>query len=93
MKIKYEAWEHDLGVAFSDDKGIEELKNKGLLGSDPKLIHVILADTPEEATAVHYIKMGFDPYKPLGKLDQCIDCDSIYYPEDSNMCPKCGLKS
>ncbi len=58
MKYRFEAWEDDEGITFATTEGIKWQREKGLLGNNPKLLHVIDADTPEEAKAVHHIKMG-----------------------------------
>ncbi|MCV2885506.1 hypothetical protein OE749_12450 [Aestuariibacter sp. AA17] len=64
MKITYEAWQDDNGVTFADQEGIKQFKDKGLFFGKAKLLHTIVADTPEEAMAAHHIKMGWEPYKP-----------------------------
>ncbi|MCW4238843.1 MAG: hypothetical protein G8D90_04355 [gamma proteobacterium symbiont of Clathrolucina costata] len=89
--IKYEAWVDDESVTFATSEAIEYQKAKGLLGNNLKLLHVVEADTPEEAMAVHHIKMGWEPYKPMGEPQLCPnDCGSYFYPEGSGVCPNCG---
>jgi len=91
MRYKFEAWADDEGITFATVEGIKWQRDKGLLGKNPKLLHVIEADTPEEASAVHHIKMGWEPYKPMGEAKACPKgCGSCFYPEGSGECPKCG---
>ena len=91
MKYRFEAWEDDEGITFATAEGIKWQKDKGLLGKNPRLLHVIEAGTPEEASAVHNIKMGWEPYKPAGDPELCPKgCGSYYYSKGSGVCPKCG---
>ena len=89
--IRFEAWQDENGTTLSDVAGINQLKEKGLIESDAVLLHVIMADTSEEASAVHHIKMGWEPYKPEGEPELCPNrCGSYFYPKGSGECPKCG---
>ena len=90
MKYRFEAWADDEGVTFAPDEGIKWQKNKGLMGKNSKFLYAVDADTPEEAMAVHHVKMGWEPYKP-GAPKLCPKgCGSYFYPEGSGECPKCG---
>jgi hypothetical protein len=92
MRRKYEAWADYDNLAFADANNIKEQKQRGLISKSATLLHVIEADTWEEACAVHHIKSGFEPYKPEGKSAKCPNnCGSIYYPNGSAECPKCGI--
>lgn len=91
MTLRFEAFEDENGITFVGQAERENLKEKNLLDSSAKLLHVIVADTPEEAMAVHHIKMGWEPYKPMGDPQLCPNnCQSYFYPEGSGICPKCG---
>ena len=91
MKFTFEAWVDDESVTFAKPDAIEYQKLNNMLGNNLKLLHVVEADTPEEAMAVHHIKMGWDPYSPAGEAQLCPKgCDSYFYPEGSGVCPKCG---
>ena len=57
---------------------------------DQELPDEVIADTPEEASAVHHIKMGWAPYKPMGEAAPCPQCGACFYPESSGVCPNCG---
>ena len=92
MKAKYEAWSDDGQVSFADPEAIKKEIESGALGKTAKLLHVVEADTWEEAMAVHHIKMGWEPYKPEGEAEECPNgCGSFYYPKGSGQCPKCGV--
>lgn len=57
-----------------------------------ELLYVIIADTFEEAGAVHNIKQGWEPYNPVGPAEKCPKkCGSMYYPYGSGECPNCGV--
>lgn len=88
---KYEAWEDEDSVTFATPESIRWQKDNNLLGRDLKLLYTIDADTHEEAMAVHHIRMGWEPYVPNGKPEQCPNhCGFIYYPNGSGECPNCG---
>ena len=94
MKRIYEAWLDDkdgASVTFSPPEVIAELRDRGLLHLDAKLLHKIEADTMEEALAVHYIRMGWAPYQPHTKPAKCPNgCGAFFYPGGSGECPNCG---
>ncbi|WP_028886195.1 hypothetical protein [Teredinibacter turnerae] len=91
MATKYEAWEDEGGIIFSDVQQIQNLKDQNLFDGEMKLLHVVYADTPEEAMAVHHIKMGWEPFRPNGEAALCPNgCGSQFYPKDSGQCPSCG---
>ncbi len=91
MRFKFEAWSDDESITFATVEAIKYQKENNLLGENLELLHTIYADTKEEAMAVHHIKMGWEPYVPMGKPQLCPnDCGSYFYPEGSGVCPKCG---
>jgi hypothetical protein len=96
MRKIYEAWaEGDSNnwrtITFGTIEGIEEQRAKGLLDPNAKLRYRVEADTLEEATAVHYIKMGWSPFQPAGKPKPCPNsCGAFFYPEGRGECPNCG---
>lgn len=93
MKKQYEAWsdETDRSITVATPDGIQELRSKGLLSEGAKLLHRIEADTYEEAMAVHNIKMGWNPYVPMGAAQECPrGCGAMFYPGGSGECPNCG---
>jgi len=54
-----------------------------------RLLWRIEAATPEEAHAVHNLRMGWEPYHPMGKPMPCPKCGAVY-PEGSGECWHCG---
>lgn len=91
MKYKFEAWADDIGVSFATNENIMWQQENGLLGKSAKLLHIVHADTHEEAMTEHHSKMGWEPYKPMGEVKLCPKgCGSCFYPEGSGECPKCG---
>ena len=90
-KYKYEVWEDSTSITMTNTKEIEELKEKGLVEKDAKLIHMFEAATGEEASSIYNLRMGFEPYKPLGNPVLCPNsCGAYYYPKGSGQCPYCG---
>ncbi|MBL1278362.1 MAG: hypothetical protein COB30_019995 [Ectothiorhodospiraceae bacterium] len=91
MKYKFEAWADDDGVSLVASDNVKWQQENNLLGKHAKFLHSIEADTHEEAMAVHHIKMGWEPYKPMGEAKSCPKgCGAYFYPEGSGECPKCG---
>lgn len=91
MKQIYEAWADGESVTLAKADGIKWHKDHDLIAHDAQLLHTIEVDTPEEASAVHHIKMGWDPYRPIGEPQICPRrCGSYFYQEGSGICPRCG---
>lgn len=91
MKYQYEVWADSESETMVGAGLVSELKEKGYIGEDAKLVHVIEAATAEEAGAIYHLRMGFDPYTPTGKPQLCPQgCGSYFYPEGSGQCPYCG---
>ena len=94
MKCKveeYEVWEDVNSTAMATTHGIRYQKEKGLISSKARKIHSFLASTPEEASAIYHLRMGFEPYIPMGNAKICPKgCGSYFYPEGSGICPNCG---
>ena len=92
MKSEYEAWSDGEQVSFASPDAIRKEIESGVLGQEARLLHLVVADTWEEAMAVHHIKVGWEPYKPEGPAEPCPKgCGSYYYPKGSGQCPKCGV--
>jgi hypothetical protein len=93
MKKVYGAWqdEAECSITFAPLEVIEDERANGNLTDKAKLLHRVEADTFEEALAVHYIKMGWRPFVPMGEAKECPrGCGAMFYPEGSGECPKCG---
>ncbi len=93
MKKTYEVWadQQDCSITLTLKSNIQELRSNGTLSENAKLLYSIEVDTMEEAMAVHHIKMGWEPYLPLGDAKECPKgCGSMFYPMGSGECPNCG---
>jgi hypothetical protein len=93
MRQTYEAWidEEERCIILGNLENILWHRTHGGLRPVAKLLHRIEVDTPEEANAVHHIKMGWEPYVPMGEAALCPKgCGAFYYPHGSGECPNCG---
>lgn len=91
--MRWEVWtdgEQVEGV-LTPAGGARELTAKGLLSIDARLLFGIDAGSFEEAMAIYYLRMGWDPYRPVGVAELCPSgCGSHFYPAGSGQCPVCG---
>jgi hypothetical protein len=67
--IIFEAWEDENGITFTTRENFFDFKDKNLISSDARFLHQIEASTYEEAMMQHHIKMKWEPYSPLDKID------------------------
>lgn len=65
----------------------------GLASCKVKKICNIEARTWEEACAIYHLRMGFEPYKPVGDTQPCPKCSMLYYPLGSGECWNCDYKN
>ncbi len=88
----YEAWGHDSArdATVASPAAIESMRQKGLLSPTAKLLYRIQAHTWEEAMAIHHLRMGWEPYQPVGSAEPCPRCGARRYPEGSGQCWQCG---
>ncbi|WP_148314563.1 hypothetical protein [Sorangium cellulosum] len=56
------------------------------------LLWKIEAATYEEAAAVHHLRMGWEPYRPVGDPEPCPRCSAMFYPDGSGEC-SCGHRA
>ncbi len=89
----YEAWEDptDSSVTLSTIDGIADLRKKNLLSASAQLLYRFEAATFEEASAIHALRMGNSPFRPVGPPADCPRCGATYYPESSAQCWRCGV--
>ncbi len=85
--MKFYAWRYD----DPDGSGIELTPREGpppMLANDTPwvFLYAIEAATPEEANAIHSLRQGFGPYKPMGEPAECPECGAYYYPDGSGVC-------
>ena len=89
---EYEVWSDSETHTFSPKEGVERLKRLGLIEEGSYLLHSFSAQTLEEAKAIYHLRMGFEPYSPMGKSEKCPkECGAYYYPKSSGVCPNCGV--
>ena len=93
MKPKrvFEAWQDAEGdVVFASATSIAEQRSNGLLPASAAMLYTVKADTWEEAMAVHHLRMGYRPYRPLGEPAPCPHCQALVYIDGSGECWRCG---
>jgi hypothetical protein len=93
----YEAWWDPEGegvesFACGTADRMREEREKGRLGPNSTLLYSFEAGTFEEAQAIHNLRMGWGPYKPLGDVERCPDCEAWYYPGGSGECWRCNSR-
>ena len=88
----WKVWQSQDGleIVLAKTEEIPDMRRKQLLGAHPQLVYAFQAATYEEAQAIHHLRMGWGPYKPLGDAAPCPKCGAMYYPEGSRECWRCG---
>lgn len=92
MRKRYRAYRDKGGMStgLHCEESETQSRNKGLLSDDAELLWEIEADTPEEASSIFNLRMGFGPYSPAGHWLPCPKCGSPFYPYSSSECWRCG---
>jgi hypothetical protein len=88
----YEVW-HDpeaQSITLLDRQSVAEQRANGLLAPVAVLLYQVEAATPEEASAIHSLRMGWEPYRPVGAAAPCPQCGAMLYPEGSGVCWRGG---
>ena len=67
-----------------------DLRSKGAFPEYAELLWEVVTDTPEEASAIFHLRMGFEPFVPQGEWQPCPKCGAAFYPEGSGYCWRCG---
>lgn len=88
----YEAWADELGLTLATTEGILSQRGARLLGPKSRLLYRFEAASWEEANAIHHLRQGWEPYKPMGEAAQCPDCDANFYPKGSGQCWRCDYE-
>jgi len=88
----YEAWEDpdDNSILLATPDEVADHRAKTLLGPNAELLYRFEAATWEEAKAIHALRMGWEPYRPMGTPAACPRCGATYYPDGSAECWRCG---
>ena len=92
MSQRYEAWQYADGaeLTFTSPENVARHREMGLMPDDAVLLFAFDADSPEEASAIFHLRMGWEPYKPMGEAQPCPECGRQYYPAGSAWCWQCG---
>ncbi len=71
MKTRYRCFQESSSSCLLPAHAEAEHRAKGLLAPNAEMLWEIDADTWEEAMAIRNLRMGFEPYKPLGAGQPC----------------------
>ncbi len=86
--MRFEAWQEPDGLLLATSEGLKTYA----LAPGSTFLYAFEAATHEEAMAIHHLRQGFEPYKPLGPAVPCPNgCATHYYPEGGGVCPLCGV--
>ena len=94
MLIEYQIWvdKNNDSITCASKESLLDQTGKGLLSKEAYILNNLFASSFEEAMAIYHLRMGFEPYKPIGDAKLCPNnCGSHYYPEGSGECPNCGI--
>jgi hypothetical protein len=90
----YSSWTGSDGKGRTLVEGVERprtLNGKHMIDTEV-LLWTIQAETWEEASAIHFLRIGHGGYQPHGDVKPCPKCSAMYYPEGSGDCWRCGIK-
>lgn len=87
----FSVWSSLDGCQITMSEGIEQPK---FVDGSPdsyceRLMFVIEAGSAEEAAAIQHLRLGWEPYRPMGKAAACPMCGSTFYPGGSGQCWNC----
>ena len=88
----YECWSDpsDGGITLTRFEDVHRLRDQGQLGEGATRLYSIVAESWEEAQAIHHLRQGWAPYVPMGEAAPCPQCATPYYPWGSGDCWRCG---
>lgn len=84
---RYQAWRDSDGIHYWRADAGPSPPN---MRAPAELLWEFDAATDEEAMCIHFLRLGRHPYRPNGDVSKCPACGSMYYPEGSGQCWKCG---
>jgi hypothetical protein len=92
VRRTYQAWEdpEDGSITLAPSEVIADERQRGLLSARASCLYELVAETHEEAAAVHALRMGWEPFRPVGEPAPCPRCAAIFYPSGSGQCWRCG---
>lgn len=90
----YSAWTGLDGKAKTLVEGVERPRtlNGAHMPETEVQLWTIHAATWEEASAIHFLRLGSGDYRPHGEAQPCPVCGAMYYPEGSRDCWRCERK-
>ena len=88
--MHYHAWRNADGNILFIEYSLDDLERDGPPEPDLEHLYTVEAATWEEAMSIHHLRMGWDPYRPLGKAAPCEFCGALVYPHGTGLCWKCG---
>jgi hypothetical protein len=90
--LLYQCWfdPADQSLSLVRFSRVHELRHQGSLSDAAVLQYAFVAETYEEAMAVHCLRQGWAPYLPMGEAGSCPRCSANYYPEGYGDCWRCG---
>ena len=88
----YECWRDDAQhmVMLLPLHNVSANRESGQLPETASLQYRFVADTGEEAAAIHALRQGWGAYTPAGEPAKCMTCDAHYYPLGYGDCWRCG---
>ena len=88
----YSVWSNKDGDknTMISGEGHPKAVDGSLLSDCEVLLWRIEAATWEEASAIHHLRMGWEPYRPMGESSPCPKCGAAFYPQGSGQCWRCG---
>lgn len=91
MRKRFRAYrEGPAQTALYSEESEKDARDKHLLNENAELLWEIEAETQEEASAIYHLRMGFEPYFPVGEWQPCPKCGAVFYPESYGECWRCG---
>jgi len=72
-------WSNKAGDEVTGREGVEQPSGDECVIP----LYSIQAATYEEAMAIHHLRMGWNPYRPIGESSPCPKSGASYYPNVS----------
>lgn len=87
----YQAWHDpaDNSVTCGTVEQLADYRRRGYFSDRAEFLYSFEAATVEEAQAIHYLRMGWGAYQPVGPAAPCPGCGAWTYPQGSGECWRC----
>ena len=88
---RFSVWKSNEGggvdeIAMTTGGDIPRFANGTPVSDENTLLFTIDARTWDEAKAIMNLRLGWEPYRPLGEPQDCPRCSSKYWPESYGEC-------